>query len=80
MNTFQPTHYTNKVQKIAVVDELLLVHIGLAVLSYVFFALAFVNALLYIMQYRNLKENVLIKNTLELVALLHLNQLCFTQR
>ena len=46
MNTFQPTHYTNKVQKIAVVDELLLVHIGLAVLSYVFFALAFVNALL----------------------------------
>lgn len=56
MNTFQPTHYTNKVQKIAVVDELLLVHIGLAVLSYVFFALAFVNALLYIMQYRNLKE------------------------
>lgn len=38
LNTFQPTHYTNKVQKIAVVDELLLVHIGLAVLSYVFFA------------------------------------------
>ncbi|MBO1198470.1 cytochrome c biogenesis protein CcsA [Staphylococcus simiae] len=56
MNTFQPTHYNGHVQKVTIVNELLLIHVGLAVLSYVFFALAFVNALLYIIQYRNLKE------------------------
>ena len=34
MNTFQPEHYSTNVQRIAVINELLLVHIGLAVLSY----------------------------------------------
>ena len=34
MNTFQPEHYATNVQRIAVINELLLVHIGLAVLSY----------------------------------------------
>ena len=48
MNTFQPEHYQTQVQQVAVINELLLVHIGLAVLSYAFFAVAFVNALLYI--------------------------------
>ena len=56
MNTFRPEHYTNSIQKVQVINELLLVHVGLAVLSYAFFALAFVNALLYIIQYKNLKE------------------------
>ncbi|AKC76002.1 cytochrome c biogenesis protein CcsA [Staphylococcus sp. EG-SA-6] len=56
MNTFQPEHYSTNVQRIAVINELLLVHIGLAVLSYALFALAFVNSLLYIIQYRNLRE------------------------
>ena len=50
MNTFQPEHYSTNVQRIAVINELLLVHIGLAVLSYALFALAFVNSLLYIIQ------------------------------
>ena len=68
MNTIQPEHYSTNVQRIAVINELLLVHIGLAVLSYALFALAFVNSLLYIIQYRNLREKFLIKNTLELVA------------
>ena len=48
-----------------------LVHIGLAVLSYAFYALAFVNALLFIIQYRNLKEKILIKNIFALAVLLH---------
>lgn len=56
MNTFQPKNYQTQIQQVAVINELLLVHIGLAVLSYAFFAVAFVNALLYIIQYRNLKE------------------------
>ena len=56
MNTFQPEHYSTNVQRIALINELLLVHIGLAVLSYALFALAFVNSLLYIIQYRNLRE------------------------
>ena len=34
MNTFQPEHYSTNVQRIALINELLLVHIGLAVLSY----------------------------------------------
>ena len=61
MNTFQPDRYHSQVQQVAVINELLLVHIGLAILSYAFFALAFVNCLLYIIQYRNLKERILIK-------------------
>ncbi|MBI5972697.1 cytochrome C assembly family protein [Staphylococcus caledonicus] len=56
MNTFQPNHYATNMQQVAIINELLLVHIGLAVLSYAFFALAFVNSLLYIIQYRNLRE------------------------
>ncbi|MGF7193854.1 HemX protein [Staphylococcus pasteuri] len=56
MITFEPNRYHSQVQQIAVINELLLVHIGLAILSYAFFALAFVNCLLYIIQYRNLKE------------------------
>lgn len=56
LNTFQPEHYQTQIQQIAVINELLLVHIALAVLSYAFFAIAFVNSLLYIIQYRNLKE------------------------
>ncbi|MGW9857311.1 HemX protein [Staphylococcus hominis] len=56
MNTFRPEHYTKSIQRVKVINELLLVHVGLAVLSYAFFALAFVNALLYIIQYKNLKE------------------------
>lgn len=56
LNTFRPEHYTNSIQRVQVINELLLVHVGLAVLSYAFFALAFVNALLYIIQYKNLKE------------------------
>lgn len=56
MNTFQPEHYSTNGQRVTIINELLLIHIGLAVLSYAFFALAFVNALLYIIQYRNLRE------------------------
>ena len=36
MNTFRPEHYTNSIQKVQVINELLLVHVGLAVLSYAF--------------------------------------------
>ena len=80
MNTFQPEHYSTNVQRIAVINELLLVHIGLAVLSYALFALAFVNSLLYIIQYRNLREKNFDQKyfrigsvaTLETVVFIHL--------
>lgn len=36
LNTFQPEHYQTQIQQIAVINELLLVHIALAVLSYAF--------------------------------------------
>ena len=67
MNTFH-RKIIKPNQQVAVINELLLVHIGLAVLSYAFFAVAFVNALLYIIQYRNLKRKTLIKIILESVV------------
>ena len=36
LNTFQPEHYQTQIQQVAVINELLLIHIALAVLSYAF--------------------------------------------
>lgn len=79
MNTFQPKNYQTQIQQVAVINELLLVHIGLAVLSYAFFAVAFVNALLYIIQYRNLKEKTLIKNYFRIGSVGTLESIIFIQ-
>ena len=77
MNTFQPEHYQTQVQQVAVINELLLVHIGLAVLSYAFFAVAFVNALLYIIQYRNLKEKIFDQNYFRIGSVATLESIIF---
>ena len=71
MSTFQPDNYSTHVEKSAVINELLLVHIGLAVLSYAFYALAFVNALLLLFNIATLKRKILIKNIFALAVLLH---------
>ena len=68
LNTFQPEHYQTQIQQIAVINELLLVHIALGI-KLCIFAIAFVNSLLYIIQYRNLKEKISIKITLVSVVL-----------
>ncbi|MBL7573390.1 cytochrome C assembly family protein [Staphylococcus saccharolyticus] len=77
MNTFQPEHYQTQVQQVAVINELLLVHIGLAVLSYAFFAVAFVNSLLYIIQYRNLKEKNFDQNYFRIGSVATLESIIF---
>ncbi|MCU5746074.1 cytochrome c biogenesis protein [Staphylococcus sp. SQ8-PEA] len=56
MNTFQPTHNQSEGQKLTLINELLIVHVSLATISYAVFAFAFVNGVLYLIQYRNLKE------------------------
>ena len=78
MNTFQPKNYQTQIQQVAVINELLLVHIGLAVLSYAF-AVAFVNALLYIIQYRNLKEKNFDQNYFRIGSVGTLESIIFIQ-
>lgn len=56
LNTFQPTDQLAKGQKLTIMNELLVVHIGFATISYAFFALSFVNCILYLLQYNNLKH------------------------
>ncbi|ASE36280.1 MULTISPECIES: cytochrome c biogenesis protein [Staphylococcus] len=56
LNTFQPTYNQTEGQKLTLINELLIVHVCFATLSYAVFAFAFVNCLLYLIQYRNLKE------------------------
>lgn len=55
IHTFHPYQFSLKGARLSVMNELLFVHISLALLSYVIFAIAFVNAILYLVQYRNLK-------------------------
>lgn len=54
--TFQPVEFQHNGAKFTAMNELLVAHISLAVMSYAFFAFSFVNALVYLLQYRNLKK------------------------
>ncbi|MHD0448375.1 cytochrome c biogenesis protein CcsA [Staphylococcus cohnii] len=56
INTFQPMHYQSTGEKLNIINELLIVHISLAVISYALFTFAFVNCILYLIQYNNLKQ------------------------
>lgn len=56
VNTFQPMRYQSTGEKLNIINELLIVHISFAVISYALFAFAFVNCILYLIQYNNLKQ------------------------
>ncbi|MCS4485653.1 cytochrome c biogenesis protein [Staphylococcus americanisciuri] len=55
IHTFHPNQFNFQGAHLSVINELLIAHISLALLSYVIFAVAFVNAILYLIQYRNLR-------------------------
>ncbi|EJY6913535.1 TPA: cytochrome c biogenesis protein CcsA [Staphylococcus pseudintermedius] len=56
IHTFHPRQFKLDGARLTALNELLFFHISLALLSYVVFAVAFVNAIIYLIQYRNLKE------------------------
>ncbi|AJC95992.1 cytochrome C assembly protein [Staphylococcus hyicus] len=56
IHTFHPNQFKLNGSRLNVVNELLIFHISFALVSYLFFAIACVNAILYLIQFRNLKE------------------------
>ncbi|NHM76148.1 cytochrome c biogenesis protein CcsA [Staphylococcus sp. 11007852] len=56
IHTFHPNQFQLNGSRLNVINELLIFHISFALVSYLFFAIACVNAILYLIQYRNLKE------------------------
>nr|WP_263313050.1 cytochrome c biogenesis protein [Mammaliicoccus sp. Marseille-Q6498] len=56
MHTFRPEQFDTDNTAASVMNELLLIHISLAILSYVIFAMSTSYAILYILQRKNLKE------------------------
>lgn len=56
ISTFQPMHYQGAGEKLNVINELLIVHVTFAIISYAIFAFAFVNSILYLIQFKNLKQ------------------------
>ncbi|AVQ32960.1 cytochrome C assembly protein [Staphylococcus muscae] len=55
VHTFHPYQFSHQGARLKVINELLTVHISFALISYVLFAIAFVNAILYLIQYQNLR-------------------------
>lgn len=56
VHTFHPNQFRLDGTRLNAINELLIFHISFALLSYVLFAIACVNAILYLIQFRNLKE------------------------
>ncbi|MCJ0924809.1 cytochrome c biogenesis protein [Mammaliicoccus sciuri] len=56
IHTFRPEQYDTENTAANIMNELLLIHISLAILSYVLFALSTSHAILYLLQRKNLKE------------------------
>lgn len=56
LHTFTPIQHESQVVAQALVSELLIIHITMAILSYGAFSLSFVFSLLYILQYNLLKR------------------------
>lgn len=77
INTFHPYQFQLDVSRITVVNELLVFHISLALISYVIFAVAFVNSILYLIQHHNLKEKKFTQNFFRISSLSTLEKLVF---
>lgn len=56
IHTFRPDQYDTQNTAASLMNELLLIHISLAILSYVLFALSTSHAILYLIQRKNLKK------------------------
>lgn len=56
IHTFRPNETYIRDAAFNVNHELLIIHVSLAIISYALFSLAFVNGVLYVLQYRNLKH------------------------
>ncbi|MBF7016901.1 cytochrome C assembly family protein [Staphylococcus durrellii] len=77
LNTFQPMNYFEKGQQVTVINELLIVHISFATMSYALFTLAFVNCILYLIQYNNLKQKRFTQKYFRLGSVATLEQIVF---
>lgn len=56
MFTFQPEPLTQQVEVSVIMNELLIIHVGLALLAYVLFFVSALHSLIYVIQYTNLKK------------------------
>ncbi|WP_353421892.1 cytochrome C assembly family protein [Staphylococcus delphini] len=77
IHTFHPRQFKLDGARLTALNELLFFHISLALLSYVVFAVAFVNAIIYLIQYRNLKEKRFTKNFFRMSSIATLEKLVF---
>ena len=77
VNTFQPMHYQSSIGQTTVINELLVVHIALATMSYALFAFAFVNCILYFIQYKNLKQKRFNQKYFRIASVATLEQVVF---
>lgn len=77
MSTFQPMYYNSTNKHLNIINELLIVHIILATISYALFTFAFVNAILYIIQYNNLKQKRFTQKYFRLGSVATLEQTVF---
>ncbi|HGH0794743.1 TPA: inner membrane protein YpjD, partial [Staphylococcus pseudintermedius] len=77
IHTFHPRQFKLDGARLTALNELLFFHISLALLSYVVFAVAFVNAIIYLIQYRNLKEKRFTQNFFRMSSIATLEKLVF---
>ncbi|TYS68963.1 cytochrome C assembly protein [Sutcliffiella horikoshii] len=77
LHTFTPVQHESQVVAQALVSELLIIHITMAILSYGAFSLSFVFSLLYVIQYRLLKEKKWGKRLLRIQDLAKLDHMSY---
>ncbi|QFT90084.1 Cytochrome c biogenesis protein CcsA [Bacillus sp. THAF10] len=77
LHTFTPYQHDSTVVAQALVSELLIIHITMAILSYGAFSLSFVFSLLYVLQYRLLKEKKWGKRLLRIEDLSKLDHMSY---
>lgn len=77
MSTFQPMHYHGTGEKLNLINELLIVHVTFAIISYALFAFAFVNSILYLIQYKNLKQKRFDQKYFRIASVATLEQIVF---
>lgn len=77
IHTFHPRQFKLDGARLTALNELLFFHISLALLSYVVFAVAFANAIIYLIQYRNLKEKRFTQNFFRMSSIATLEKLVF---
>ncbi|ARJ49966.1 cytochrome c biogenesis protein CcsA [Staphylococcus lutrae] len=77
IHTFHPRQFKEDGARLTAMNELLFIHVSLALLSYVVFAVAFVNAIIYLIQYRNLKEKRFTQNYFRMSSISTLEKMVF---